>query len=151
LRNQRKRVWIDRFQTYLSVRIAVYFLLYQVAVWSAVAIGQHIFPTLREVLGEGVAASSFVFLAGAVVFLGFVFIYDAVILTHRVVGPLYRFRQAIRAVAAGEPVDLLSLRKNDFLQEMKDDFNEMLRVLEERGAVTLKRAEAGHQNQPASA
>src|SRR5947209_6285825 len=117
LRNQRKRVWIDRFQTYLSVRIAFYFILYQVAVWSAVAIAQHTLPSLREVLGERVAGYGFLFLAVSVVFLGLVFIYDAVILTHRVVGPLYRFRLAIRAIAAGEPVDPLSLRKGDFLQE----------------------------------
>ncbi len=30
------------------------------------------------------------------------------------------------------------LRKDDFLHELKDEFNEALKVLEQRGAVTLK-------------
>jgi nitrogen fixation/metabolism regulation signal transduction histidine kinase len=67
-----------------------------------------------------------------------VFIYDAVHLTHRVVGPLYRFRQVIRAVTSGEEVALIQLRKRDYLGEMKDEFNEMLKALEQRGAVVLK-------------
>jgi len=63
---------------------------------------------------------------------------DAMHFTHRIVGPLYRFRQAIKAVASGEEVALVCLRKGDYLLEMKDDFNEMLKALEQRGAVVLK-------------
>ena len=36
--------------------------------------------------------------------LGLLFIYDAVKLTHRIVGPLYRFRKTIQAVTAGEEI-----------------------------------------------
>jgi nitrogen fixation/metabolism regulation signal transduction histidine kinase len=82
------------------------------------------------------------------VILGLLFIYDAMRLAHRIVGPLYRFRKTIQAINAGEELDLMALRKDDFLQDMKDDFNEMLKVLEQRGAVVLKRTEAEqHRNQ----
>ena len=56
----------------------------------------------------------------SVLLLGILFILDAVKLTHRVVGPLYRFRKTIQALAAGEEVDPVTLRKDDFLQEMKE-------------------------------
>jgi hypothetical protein len=35
----------------------------------------------------------------------------------------------------------MRLRKDDFLQELKDDFNEMLKALEQRGGVVLKQDE----------
>ena len=138
MRNQRKKIWIDRFQTYLFVRIAAYCLLYQFAVWTLVAIQRTIFVALDGMLGSGVADIFFMFLAGAVVFLGFLFVYDAVRFAHRIVGPLYRFRKVVQAITAGDEMDLVVLRKGDFLMELKDDFNEMLKVLEQRGAVTLK-------------
>jgi nitrogen fixation/metabolism regulation signal transduction histidine kinase len=138
VRNQRKRIWIDRFQTYLFLRMGFYFICYQVAVWSLVAVERCLSATFEAMLGPVEAAYCFLIMAVAVIVLGFVFIYDAVVLSHRIVGPLYRFRQAIKAVTAGGEQSLVALRKGDYLQDMKDDFNEMLRALEERGAVVLK-------------
>jgi nitrogen fixation/metabolism regulation signal transduction histidine kinase len=66
---------------------------------------------------------------------------DAVRFAHRLVGPLYRFRKTIQAVAAGEPVGLVQLRRGDFLTDLKDDFNAMLRRLEQNGFVLLKAPE----------
>ena len=39
---------------------------------------------------------------------------DAVRISHRVVGPLRRFRKAIRAITAGEEVELIQLRDGDY-------------------------------------
>src|SRR5437763_13724099 len=151
VRNQRKKIWIDRFQTYLFVRIAAYCLLYQLAVWTLVGIQRTIFVALDGMLGSGVADIFFMFLAGAVVFLGFLFVYDAVRFAHRIVGPLYRFRKVVQAIAAGEEIELVALRKGDFLQDMQDDLNQMIKVLEQRGAVSLKATNSKQQqDQPAS-
>ena len=60
--------------------------------------------------------------------------------------PLYRFRQAIKAIESGEELELIRLRKGDMLQEMKDDFNRMLTALEHRGVVVLKESQAGSPN-----
>jgi len=38
MRNQRKKIWIDSFQTFLSLRLAVCFSLYQFAIWALYAI-----------------------------------------------------------------------------------------------------------------
>jgi len=137
MREKRKKIWIDRFQTYLSVRIALYFILYQFAVWSLFALERNLMVAMEETVGPvGVALCCFVLFLSVLV-LGILFIFDAVKLTHRIVGPLYRFRKTIQALAAGEEVDPVSLRKDDFLQEMKEDFNEMLRALEQRGVIVL--------------
>ena len=134
MRNKRKKIWIDRFQTRLSLCIGFYFALYQIAIWALIVIERHIVVNLEMVLGPG----GWVFnalLTGIVVGLGVLFMYDAVRLSHRIVGPLYRFRKTIQAIKAGEGIDLVTLRQGDFLQEMKDELNEMIKVLEARGAL----------------
>jgi sensor histidine kinase YesM len=141
VQEQRKKIWIDRFQTYLSVRLALYFVLYQAAVWALVLIEKNIFAVMEDVVGPGGGLGVFLVLVGVVVVVGLLFIYDAIKLTHRIVGPLYRIRKTLQAVAAGEEMDLVKLREGDLLQELKDDLNEMLKVLEQRGAVSLKSAE----------
>jgi hypothetical protein len=140
MRERRKRIWIDGFQTRLFLRIGLYFVLYQVAVWAAAVIGRHVTTRLESALGEGGAAFCQSLLLMGVVLVGILFLYDAVIFSHRVVGPLYRFRQVFKAIAAGEEVSLIRLRKRDYLVEMQNDFNEMLQVLEQRGAIVLKPA-----------
>lgn len=135
----RKRIWIDHFQTGLLVRIVVYCMVYQVAVWA--------FFGICEMLDRGVAV-----LGGEVLFFSTPLVrnilvlvciapplmFDAVRFAHRLVGPLYRFRKTVQAIAAGEPVALVQLRKGDLLMDLKDDFNVMLRQLEQRGLVVLK-------------
>ena len=141
----RKRVWIDRLQTLLSLRLALYFVIYQVAVWFLFAIGRGTGEALERMLGPGWGTSHLVLTTFAAVGLGALFIWDAVRLLHRVVGPLVRIRRAIRAVTEGQEVAPLTLREGDHLQELKDDFNEMLRALERRGAVTLTPPQAAQE------
>jgi nitrogen fixation/metabolism regulation signal transduction histidine kinase len=86
-----------------------------------------------------------------VVALGVLFIYDAVKTAHRIVGPLSRFRQTIKAITSGDELELIRLRQGDYLQEMKDELNEMIKVLEQRGAVVMKTPGAEQtQNEPVS-
>jgi hypothetical protein len=136
MRNLRKKIWIDRFQTYLSIRLAVYFILYQAAVWSLYVIDGRM-NALGGAFGDVSHTFGFLLTPIAGVTLAFLFIYDAIKLSHRIVGPLYRFRKTVQAITAGEDIRLIKLRDGDHLQELKDDLNEMLRALEQRGAVTL--------------
>lgn len=138
MREKRKHVWIDRFQTLLFVRIFFYFVFYQVAAWSVVMIERSGFRALEAVLGEDAASYFIVFPVAVIVVVSLLFAYDAVKLAHRVVGPLYRFRKTIQAVTEGDEVQLIKLRDGDLLQDMKNDLNGMLRALAERNAVTLK-------------
>ena len=137
MRHKRKKIWIDRFQTTLSGRLALYFLLYQIAVFSLFWIDARL-VTLGDSFGMVASTFGFVLTPLASITLGLLFIYDAVKTSHKFVGPLYRFRKTIEAVTAGEEVEIVRLRADDQLQEFKDELNAMLRALERRGAITLK-------------
>ena len=63
MKYQRRRIWIDRFQTYLSLRIALYFVFYQISVWSIVAIERASSASLAELIGPA-ANTSFLLLIG---------------------------------------------------------------------------------------
>jgi signal transduction histidine kinase len=145
MKETRKKIWIDRFQTLLFWRIALYFTFYQAAVWTAVYLNWTISNAVAEILGPTFANRVVYLVFGAVVLIGILFIYDAIVFAHRIVGPLVRFRKVCQAVRDGEATELVKLRKDDFLQDLKDEFNDMLKALEERGAVTLETAA----NQPA--
>ena len=45
---------------------------------------------------------------------------------------------ACQAIREGDEVELIRLRKDDYLQELRDEFNDMLKALEQRGAVAVK-------------
>jgi len=138
MREKRKRIWIDRFQTMLVIRVGLYCVLYQVLLlvlqW---ALGQ--FAAATEAVGGESLLSSGLF-RGLVVLVALtpILILDTIKFTHRLVGPIYRFRKTVQAIAADEPVDWVRLREGDLLQDMKDDFNGMLRLLEQKGYVVHK-------------
>jgi hypothetical protein len=58
-------------------------------------------------------------------------------MSHRLVGPLVRFRKTMQDIAAGEVVRPIKLREDDYLTEMRDDFNQMLESLQKRGVPVL--------------
>lgn len=139
MHEMRKKIWIDRFQTHLSLMFAVYALVYQAIVFVLIFCWRTLTAAIESITGTEV---SWLFYATVPVFLILVavyFIYDGVKYTHRIVGPLYRFRQTIKAILAGEPVDVVRLRKGDYLGEMRDDLNELLELLEQRGIIEVKR------------
>jgi hypothetical protein len=138
MRNLRKKVWIHRFQTHLVLRIAFYFICYQVAVWCLVFIEQALSVPLGQMIGPFGLNTCFLFMTLIVVGLGILFTYDALIFAHSIVGPLYRLRQAIKALAEGQELRPIAFRKGDFLQELAGEFNDMVKALEQRGAVRMK-------------
>ena len=52
-----------------------------------------------------------------------VFIYDAVKLSNRFVGPMISFRSALNKLATGQDPDLINFRQDDFWKELTKDFN----------------------------
>jgi hypothetical protein len=54
------------------------------------------------------------------------FMLDTYKLTNRFAGPIYRLRNAIRAIVRGEKVPPVKFRKGDFWHDLADDFNAML-------------------------
>ncbi|MCI0640581.1 MAG: hypothetical protein L0Y72_25490 [Gemmataceae bacterium] len=151
-REQRKKIWIDKLQTYVFVRLAVYFVFYQVAAWTFLLVWREMSAGFAMLLGESAgAALSFAAAAVMIVVLFAVFIYDTLRFTHRIVGPIYRFRKTVQAINAGEEVPLIQLREGDQLHGLKEDVNQLLRLLEERGVIVIKKLPAKQESkQPVS-
>src|SRR5262245_35617762 len=142
MQHSRKKIWIDRFQTYLVVRIGIYCVLFQAAVWALAMIDRSVGGALESFLGADAATYSYAIALGGIVIMTVSAIYDAMTFAHRLVGPLVRFRKTIQAIAAGEEIELIRLRDGDFLQDLRDDFNNMIVALEQRGAITMKSTSA---------
>jgi methyl-accepting chemotaxis protein len=139
---ERKKIWIDTFQTRLFLRMAGYWLIYQVTLWNLVFVWRllHDGPgNLLEQYGRFCLDYAPV-LVGCLALLP-ILAWDAVKFAHRLVGPVYSFRKALRALAAGDAVRPVKLRQDDFLTEMRDDFNTMLEAFERRGVPVLKPAD----------
>ena len=66
----------------------------------------------------------------------------SVIVSHRIAGPLYRFRRVFEAVAAGDLSVRARLRKHDYLMPEADALNEMLEALAARVAGLEEEARA---------
>jgi hypothetical protein len=136
---QRTKVWIDHFQTRLTLRIGLYLLAFVVVLansllaWKMIEDGPgNLVQQALEMLNKHLAVWVCLFLLVPVL------AWDAIRFTHRIVGPIVRFRRAVRDIARGEPVRPIKLRAGDFLSEFRDEFNDMLIALERRGVAVLK-------------
>ena len=52
--------------------------------------------------------------------------------SHKIAGPLFRFKQVVKELASGNFTNQVRLRKGDQLQDFADEFNEMLAAVRER-------------------
>ena len=68
---------------------------------------------------------------------------DIIKLSHRWVGPIYRLRAAMQALAMAEPVTPLTFRAGDYWKDVAEDFNAVLArvnyLVEESGGKTAAR------------
>ncbi len=70
----------------------------------------------------------------ALLFLVPVFVYDAIRVSHRFAGPVYRLRQVIRSLAEGTQPTQVEFRDNDLWKDMADDLNRVIeRVRQQSG------------------
>jgi hypothetical protein len=134
--DQRTRVWVDEFQTRLTRRIVAYLILTLVVMLNLLFAWRLVVEGVSDLGGQflGVLRDNLPVIVCLLVLVP-VMGWDAVRFTHRLVGPLVRFRAAMRAVAQGEPVAPIRLREGDQLTDLRDDFNQMLDALQSRGAV----------------
>jgi hypothetical protein len=73
---------------------------------------------------------------------------DAIHVSHRFTGPNSRLRRSMRALAAGEEVELIRFRGNDFWQKMADEFNDVAIYVEklkrQAGVISTTRSKESH-------
>jgi hypothetical protein len=142
MNDERTKIWIDPFQTRLSLRIGGYLTVVFVVfcnflfAWKMIVEGPvdpwlQFLDTLRENLP--------VFICLLVLMP--VMAWDTIRFSHRLVGPIVRFRKALQEMARGEPVRPVKLREGDYLTHLRDDFNKMLEELQKRGVPVIKPAD----------
>lgn len=129
---RRKKRFIDsRVQGALTRRIIFHWLIF-VLVASAVAFLLQVltdpFRGLDSHL-ENLWWSQGPFLL-VILFLMPVFVMDSIKLSHRFAGPIFNLRRAIRSVADGAAPRKVKFRKNDFWQDLAEDYNAMLSKLD---------------------
>jgi hypothetical protein len=73
----------------------------------------------------------------AILFLPVV-VYDFLRVSNRLVGPVFRLRRAMRALAAGEHVQPICFRDGDFWREFADEFNAVARRVHASGGCCAK-------------
>lgn len=123
-------------------------VLFEVAAAVAVTIGAVLLPLVREVregeargaidLKSAAALSTLhsgIWIAGLLALLTVAL--HSIKTSHRIAGPLYRFRTIYRAIAGGAAPESVRLRRNDLLHDDAADLNDALAAIrrraEERG------------------
>lgn len=66
------------------------------------------------------------------VFVGLATIVVTLFVSHKIAGPLYRFKQTFQELAHGNFTDQVRLRKGDQLHEVAGDFNKMISVVRDK-------------------
>jgi sensor histidine kinase YesM len=139
---ERKKVWVDQFQTKLTLRIAGYLVVFFIVfcnflfAWKMWSEGPH--DPMQQFID---AMQSNLPVILCLLVLVPVMAWDTIRFSHRLVGPMVRFRQTMRAIANGEAVRPIKLREGDYLTEMRDEFNAMLEELQKQGIPVLKPAD----------
>ena len=135
-RFRRLNYLIDRrSQTYLAVLLVFYLVVYGLALL-AVILGPSVvaFTSESVTLTQKLETSrEFLLLYRKVVpavgLIVFLLAVHFILITHRVFGPLFRFRRVLCQWGAGEWPLPFKARPNDFLQEVFDDFNKATATL----------------------
>lgn len=119
----------------LMWRMTVYWLVYNAALIFVLA-GERLIWLVPDLLtgGRPVTASEFLsnfyqvgrpLLIAMAVFCPLM-LWDMMRYSHRIAGPLYHFRRAMDAFAAGEKLQRVRLREDDLLEEFQNTFNRLV-------------------------
>jgi methyl-accepting chemotaxis protein len=136
---ERKRVWVDHFQTRLMWRIIGYLGLFLVVLVNFLFAWKLMLEGVHDPLGQWLEMfRDYLPVAVCLLLLVPAMAWDAIRFSHRLLGPMVRFRRTMQSIARGELVPPIKLRQGDHLTELRDDFNIMLDALQRRGVPILK-------------
>ena len=142
----RRNFIIDPIQCRLLVADIIYLLTFCFA-FAAVIFGPLVLnlqegPSLSAETGE--IADVFRYLDGRLLTVALVLFalvcLHSLILSHRIAGPLYRFRKVLEAAEQGD-FSQVSIRKNDYLTREVQSINQMFRAINGKNATIRERSE----------
>ncbi|MCA9071021.1 MAG: hypothetical protein KDA84_18970 [Planctomycetaceae bacterium] len=140
--SQRHQNFVNRkIQGSLLWRLAGYWLVYSLLLWHALFLW-HLIDFGKTIAVQNGPTLSFLDLyvefckenarlAICAMAIFPLFFWDGLRLTHRIAGPLQRFRDALEKLTHGEAVAPLTLRRDDLLVEYQHAFNRYLLFLEQ--------------------
>lgn len=149
--DRRMRLVLNVFQLRLLTRLLFYGVVYQVTLWNFLFVWESFHHGEGNWLAQyrefSVRHYPMLFcMLGLAPFLAL----DMLRFSHRTAGPIYRLRQTFRAITQGPSVRPIKLRDGDYLTDVVDDFNGMVRSLQQRGSLpTADPSAAASTTQPA--
>jgi signal transduction histidine kinase len=126
---RRSRKLIDyEVQTSLVVRLCVHWVLFMLATAIAMFLWVRLIEAPVDTMAEIVSKFNSIFIPMFIVavLLLPVFVLDAVKLSNRFTGPIFRLRRTLATLAEGKPVRPLEFRSNDFWRALANDFNRVV-------------------------
>ncbi len=160
--NPRKRLLVDtRVQGALILRMLLYWFFCVVVVGLIMlcldVVNGPVGAMFNQFRFESLWAQYGAFVIASVMILP-VLLADTILTSNRFAGPLYRVRRSMRALAAGEKVQPVQLRKKDLWPDVAEEFNAVLayveflkRQIENRTAGSQSRAEEENTLEPQAA
>jgi hypothetical protein len=142
---QRKQLYVSNsIQGTVIGRFAVYWVGYHMTLFHGMLLyGFLRGNVLRSVTGGGMtfwdyyvkffAANNSILICAALI--APILLWDTLIVTHRIAGPVVRFKKALKQLSQGEEVAPIKLREKDLMVDLKEAFNEFL-ASRERNAPT---------------
>ena len=129
---KRKKLWVDRLQGRLMVRMAVYLTLYAVVVLHIGFFIQLISQLVQNGMKSSVQdlyldfLSRQLYIVYALVFIAPCIVLDMLKFSNRIAGPLHRCRRVMQEMAAGRGVPPFEARKHDLMPEFWQAFNSLV-------------------------
>ena len=126
---RRTRKLIDyEVQSSLVVRLCVHWVLFMVATAVALFLWVRLIESPVDTLADAANKFTSTFVPLLIVSLALlpVFVLDAVKLSNRFTGPIFRLRRTLANLAEGNPVRPLEFRSNDFWRSLAEDFNRVV-------------------------
>jgi len=134
--SQRKKMFVSLpIQGNMMLKLSMYWIVYHIALWHMMFLFEFINSRVHSLSGAEVLPvnqmyTSFlsehtVMLIAAVMVLPFILI-DMMCYTHRIAGPVVRFRDTLQRMTRGEQVKPIKLRKKDFMTDLQDEFNQYI-------------------------
>jgi methyl-accepting chemotaxis protein len=142
-----RRVLVDRFQMRLAGVAIVHFFIvvfvFVAALFAPIVIdlvsGDLSSPRVQSAADEFLVLHNRIWmpLLGAIVLL----VLHNVLMTHRIAGPLYRFRRYFKAVGEGDLSRPMEVRDRDYLRKDAEVISEMVESLRNRVALVAEQVE----------
>jgi hypothetical protein len=149
--NLRRRFFVDRLiQGRIVGRIAMYWVLYHIVMWHSLFVFRYVqyrAGTLEgkphQPFGElyGNFVTDYYPLAIFAIITFPIFLFDVIRLTHRVAGPMVRFKNVMQSLLDGDRVPPMKLRPGDLLLPFQDMFNRFTREFQQLRAAPASPAE----------